>query len=121
MFINPAIDSASRAARVIAEVENRDGALRGGAFAKGRIVVAARKDALQVPREALMNWDLEAQTAELFVITGDTAARRPVSTGLVTGSAVEIVKGLTAGDRVVTRGGFAVREGDRVVVPAEGK
>ena len=39
MFINPAIDAASRSAKVVAEVPNRDGALKGGAFVKGRIVV----------------------------------------------------------------------------------
>jgi multidrug efflux pump subunit AcrA (membrane-fusion protein) len=84
--------------------------------------VASRPNIIQVPREALMNWNLEQKTAEVFVVTGETAARRPVSTGLATGSAVEIVKGLAAGDSVVTRGGFAVREGDRVVVAkAEGK
>lgn len=121
MFINPAIDAASRSARVIAEVQNRDQALRGGSFAKGRIVVASRGAVVQVPREALMNWNLDAKTADVFVITGETAARRTVSTGLTTGASVEIVTGLAAGDRVVTRGGFAVRDGDRVVVSkAEG-
>ena len=70
----------------------------------------------RVPREALLNWNLEQRTADVFVVTGDTAARRQVTTGLSTGAAVEITKGLAAGDRVVTRGGFAIREGDRVAV-----
>ena len=54
MFINPSIDAASRSARVIAEVKNTDHTLRGGSFAKGRIVVASRPAVVQVPREALM-------------------------------------------------------------------
>lgn len=116
MFINPAIDAASRSAKVIAEVQNRDLALRAGSFAKGHIVVASRPAVLQVPREALMNWNLDARTAEVFVVAGDSAARRQVSTGLDSGAAVEIVKGLSAGEVVIIRGGFAVREGDRVVV-----
>jgi RND family efflux transporter MFP subunit len=122
MFINPSIDADSRSARVIAEVENRDQVLRGGSFAKGRVIVASRPAIIQIPREALMNWNLEQKTADVFVVTGETAARRQVTTGLTTGTAVEIVKGLAAGDSVITRGGFAVREGDRVVVAkAEGK
>ena len=72
MFINPRIDEASRSAKVVAEVANRDGALKGGSFVKGRIVVASRRDVLQVPREALLNWNVEQQTAEVFVVT-----RRP--------------------------------------------
>lgn len=121
MFINPAIDAASRSAKVIAEVDNRDQSLRGGSFAKGRIVVASRPRVVQVPREALMNWNLDARTADVYVVSGDVATRRTVTTGLASGTAVEIVKGLSTGDRVVTRGGFAVRDGDRVVVAAEGK
>jgi RND family efflux transporter MFP subunit len=116
MFINPAIDAASRSARIIAEVPNADQALRGGSFAQGRIVLATRQGVLQVPREALLNWNLEQRTAEVFVVTGENAARRQVMTGLATGAAVEITKGLAVGDRVVTRGGFAIREGDRVAI-----
>jgi membrane fusion protein (multidrug efflux system) len=116
MFINPSIDPASRSARVIAEVPNTDRALRGGAFAQGRILLATRPSVVQVPREALLNWNLEQRTAEVFVVSGENASRRQVTTGLTTAGAVEIVKGLAIGDRVVTRGGFAIREGDRVAV-----
>ncbi len=35
MFINPAIDEASRSAKVVAEVPNTDGALKGGSFVQG--------------------------------------------------------------------------------------
>jgi len=116
MFINPAIDEASRSARVVAEVVNRDGALKGGSFAKGRIVVASREGVLQVPREALLNWDLEQRTADIFVVTGDQVDKRVVRTGTRTGTSIEIVSGVQAGEQVVTRGGFAIRPGDRIAV-----
>ena len=121
MFINPAIDEVSRSARVVAEVPNADGALKGGAFAKGHIVVARRSGVLQVPREALLDWKLEARTANVFVIRDGKADRASVTTGAAGAGLVEIVSGLQAGDRVVTRGGFALRPGDRVTVTrAEG-
>jgi RND family efflux transporter MFP subunit len=116
MFINPAIDAASRSAKVIAEVPNRDGALKGGAFAKGRILVATRSGLLQVPREALLNWKVEDQTAEVFVAQGDTAEKRVVKTGQANHVTVEVVEGLKAGEQVVTRGGFQLRDGDRIAV-----
>jgi RND family efflux transporter MFP subunit len=116
MFINPALDEASRSARVIAEVPNTEGLLRGGSFAKGRIVVAERPDVLQVPREALLNWDLERRTADVFVVNGAAADRRAVQVGMTTSGGVEVLSGLTPGDRVVVRGGFALRPGDKVVV-----
>lgn len=116
MFINPAIDEASRSARVIAEVVNRDGALKGGAFVKGRIAVASRASVLQVPREALLNWNIEQHSAEVFVVKGEQADRRTVTTGVSNGPVVEIVSGVQEGEHVVTRGGFAIRPGDRIAV-----
>jgi membrane fusion protein (multidrug efflux system) len=116
MFINPAIDQASRSAKVIAEVVNSDGALRGGSFAKGRVIVDNRESVLQVPREALLNWNIEQQSADIFVVKGGQADRRTVKTGSSNGTSVEIVSGVQAGEQVVTRGGFAIRPGDRIAV-----
>jgi len=116
LFINPALDETSRSARVIAEVPNTDGLLRGGAFAKGHIVVAERPGVLQVPREALLNWDIEHRTAEIFVIRGADADKRTVQTGMTTGSAIEVTSGLAEGEQVVVRGGFALKPGDKVSV-----
>jgi RND family efflux transporter MFP subunit len=115
-FINPALDEATRSAKVVAQVPNTDGALRGGAFVKGRIVLATRTGVLQVPKEALQNWDLEAQTAEVFVAAGDTAQKRAVKIGKANGVSVEVLSGLQAGELVVTRGAFALREGDRIQI-----
>jgi RND family efflux transporter MFP subunit len=115
-FINPAIDETSRSAKVIAEVVNTDGALKGGSFVKGTITVAERTDAVQIPREALLNWSVEQQTGDVLVVKGDTAELRPVKTGRSTGAAVEIVSGVQTGEQVIVRGAFAVRAGDRIAV-----
>jgi len=116
MFINPAIDPASRSAKVIAEVSNADGQLKGGAFVKGRIVTGQRTGVLQVRKEALVNWNLDTRQAEVFVVAGDKAEKRAVTTGTGNGVSVEVLSGVQAGDQVVTRGAFALRGGDRVVV-----
>lgn len=120
-FINPEFDAASRSARVVVEVPNPDGQLKGGAFVEGRIVVASRADVLQVPREALMNWNVEQQRAQVFLARGGVAEKRDVKTGLSNGGSVEIVSGLQAGEAVITRGAFALQPGDRIaVVTGEG-
>ena len=88
---------------------------------KGRVVVSNRPGILQVPREALLNWNLEQQTAEVFIARGDKAERRVVKTGQSNGVTVEVLSGLDEGDPVVTRGGFSLQPGDRVaVVKGEG-
>lgn len=116
MFINPSVDEASRSARVIAEVPNADGVLKGGLFVRGRIVTGTREGVIQVPREALLNWDVTKRTAEVFVVPDGRADRRAVRTGAATEQAVEITSGLAAGERVVTRGAFALRASDRVTI-----
>jgi membrane fusion protein, multidrug efflux system len=118
MFINPAVDEASRSAGVVAEVPNSDGALKGGLFVKGRIIVAVRSGVLQVPREALVNWNVAERTAEVFAVRNGQAEKVTIQTGTTTGALVEVAAGLAAGEQVVTRGGFALRQGDRVTVTA---
>ncbi len=121
MFINPSVDEASRSVKVVAEVRNPDGALKGGLFVKGRIVVATKPGVPQVPVEALQNWNVTGRTAYVFVIRDGQAERRAVETGAAVGRSVEIVSGVAPGEQVVTRGAFAVRVGDRVRVTGTGK
>jgi membrane fusion protein, multidrug efflux system len=124
MFINPAVDEASRSARVVAEVGNSDGALKGGLFVRGQIVLATRPGAILVPREALIDWNVAARTASLFVVADECAEKRPVRIGVVAADGVEIVAGLAAGEPVVTRGAFALHTGDPIAAsapPASGR
>ncbi|HSL22867.1 MAG TPA: efflux RND transporter periplasmic adaptor subunit [Vicinamibacterales bacterium] len=116
MFINPAVDVASRAAKVIGEVPNADGALKEGLFVRGRILTVVRTNVLQVPREALVNWNVADGTADVFIVAGEKAEKRAVRTGAANGASVEIRDGLASGEQVVTRGAFALRHGDPVTV-----
>lgn len=114
MHINPSADPVSRSVKIMADVPNPGGELRGGTFVKGQIRTGQRVGVLQIPRIALLSWDVERGTGEVFVLRGDTAERRAVKTGEATAELVEVVEGLAAGDKVVTRGGFNLRPGDRV-------
>lgn len=113
-FINPAVSPSDRSVRAVAEVRNVPEVLKGGLFVKGRIETGRRAGVLQVPRAALLSWDMEANRAEVFVVEGGVARRRRVGTGAVAGELVEVTSGLSAGQAVVTRGGFNVKDGDRV-------
>ncbi len=116
MYINPAVNETDRTIKVIAEVPNGDDALRGGVFVKGRVLTGRRAGVLQIPRAALLSWDVERHVGDVFLVTGEVVERRTVRTGQTTADSVEVVEGLAAGDRVVTRGGFNLRPGDRVQV-----
>jgi membrane fusion protein (multidrug efflux system) len=116
MFINPSVDDADRSLKIIAEVPNVPEQLKGGLFAKGKIVTGSRKEVVQVPRGTLSGLDLEKHTGSLFVVENGVARRREVVTGTVSGELVEIASGLKAGEQLVSRGGFNIKDGDKVLV-----
>lgn len=116
MFINPSVSEADRSLKVIAEVPNQPEQLKGGLFAKGRIVTGSRKAVIQVPRGTLSGLDLERRTGSVFVVENGVARRREVATGAVSGEVVEIASGLKGGEQLVSRGGFNIKDGDKVLV-----
>jgi len=116
MFINPAVSEADRSVRVIAEVDNPAGELKGGLFVLGRIVTGKRDGVVLVPREALSGWDVVGKKARLFLVEGGLARSREVRTGLVTQGGVEITAGLKPEETYVVRGAFNVKEGDPLLI-----
>lgn len=121
MYINPELSSSDRSLKVIAEVANSNDVLKGGLFAKGKILTGKRNDVLQVPRQALATWDTTAKKGTLFVVEGDSARLRQVATGVVTGDLVEVVAGVRAGERYVSRGAFNLKDGDKVALAGTGR
>jgi RND family efflux transporter MFP subunit len=72
---------------------------------------AAPRPRLLVPKAAVRTVD---GTASVFVVRGERAERRAVKTGANDGDLVEVVSGLSAGDRVVTDGAATLADGARV-------
>jgi RND family efflux transporter MFP subunit len=120
MFINPELNAADRSLKVVAEVQNGAELLKGGLFAKGRIVTGKRTEVLQVPRAVLGGYDTVQQTATLFVVEGQIARQRQVKTGVANGELVEIKEGLKQGEQYISRGHFTLRDGDRIAVQSAG-
>ena len=120
MFINPELNATDRSLKVVAEVQNSADLLKGGLFAKGRIVTGKRANVLQVPRAMLGHYDTMKQTADLFVADNGVARLRKVTTGVANGELVEIKDGLKQGEQYVSRGGFTLRDGDRITVQTAG-
>lgn len=99
--ISPTVDPQSRAITVYVQVPNRDGSLRGGTFATGRLVLSAG-EVVAVPTAAIRH---RADGGQPFVyrITGGELDQATVQIGFndeATGQ-VEILSGLEVGDRIV--------------------
>jgi membrane fusion protein (multidrug efflux system) len=113
-FINPAVNETDRSIKVIAEIRNEPEVLKSGLFVKGRIETGRRAQVLEIPRSALLDWDVKAHQGAIWVVVQGQAQRRKVQTGGIDGDRVEVTSGLVAGDQVIIRGGFNVQNGDRL-------
>lgn len=115
--VNPMVTTSDRSGRIQAEVRNPDGLLKGGVFARGKIVIEERKQALTVPKTALMSLDIEKSTAVLFAVKAPgKAVLKNVKTGLSTENSMEILTGITENDEIVVRGGYNLKDGDQISV-----
>ncbi|MGY4516407.1 efflux RND transporter periplasmic adaptor subunit [Lysobacter sp. HA18] len=113
--VAPVVDSGSGTFRVICAFEG-GGSLQPGMFARIRIDYDQRKDALVVPRVALLEDDADPA---VYVVRGKKAVRVPVKLGYTEGGWMEIRSGLKSGEQVVVAGKTALREGSEVqVLPA---
>jgi RND family efflux transporter MFP subunit len=73
----------------------------------------ARETRLLVPAAAARRPDGEDV---VYVVRGDLAERRAVRLGSVVGDEVEVIAGLTGGERLIVEGPADLADGDRVVV-----
>ena len=101
--LNPLIDAAGRAVVVRAVIANDEGKLRPGLFARVRLTLAERQNALFVPEQAI-----QPQGDEAFVFQvvdggdGKTVAKlTPVVLGNRRQGEVEVMRGPGAGDLIV--------------------
>jgi RND family efflux transporter MFP subunit len=101
------VDPANRTLPVRYEVPNREHRLRIGMFAEVLVETHRREQALAVPSEALI--DDSGESTVYVQHSGETFEKRPVKTGIRDGDWVEIVEGLSPGERVVAQGAFALR------------
>ena len=115
--INPLVDAAGRSIVIRALVHNADTALRPGMFARVRLITREERDALVLPEQALVP---QGDEQYVFRVVDGRAVRTRVDVGQRRDGRVEIVKGLTAGDAVVTAGQLKLRDGMQVSVALAG-
>ena len=101
-YVAPSIDPNTHRLPVRADVENPDGALKPGMFANFSIITGEAATAPAVPQEAIV---YEGDRARVWVAgEGDTLALREIRTGRTSDGMVEVLAGLSAGEKVVTSG-----------------
>lgn len=101
------IDPTTRTAPLVYEVANTDNRLRVGQSLDLYVETARVAEALAIPSEAIVE---EGGRPIAFVqVGGETFEKRELRLGVRDGPWVQVLAGLAAGERVVTRGAYAVR------------
>jgi RND family efflux transporter MFP subunit len=108
-----AIDTTTRTMQVEVSLPNQDGVLLPGAYVQVALPLAAT-DTLIVPTNALL---FRGEGTRVAVVDkGGKVALRPVNIGRNFGESVELLDGVTAGDRLVLNPSDSLAEGDVVAL-----
>lgn len=91
---------------VFAEI-NEEVEMPDGSFTEARLAVGKPRKSRVVPVSCLM--ESHGHYAVIVQLSGETFERRNVIIGRQNGSEVEIIKGLSLGEMVVTRGAYQVK------------
>ena len=117
--INPITEPGSRSITLYLSVANRDGALKGGMFAKGLLVLDTTQPSAVVPLAAVRD---DAGQSYVFTLEAGKIAKRNVTLGLSEAQAglVEVKTGLEAGVQVVAARMVGLKAGASAVVKSPG-
>jgi membrane fusion protein (multidrug efflux system) len=111
--VNPLVDAAGRAVVIRALVRNTDTSLRPGMFARVNLITRDQKEALIIPEQAIVP---QGDEQYVFRVADGKVARVKVDIGQRRDAKVEILKGLSVNDVVVTAGQIKLRDGMAVTV-----
>ena len=121
--IEPQIDTATRNLKVRARLPNPNGALLPGLFATVRVSEGQPRDYITLPNAAV---SYNPYGATVFIVKQEgkgpngkpklVAEQRFVTTGPTRGDQVAVLKGVQAGETVVTAGQLKLRNGSPILV-----
>jgi cobalt-zinc-cadmium efflux system membrane fusion protein len=106
IFVSPLLDKDTRAARVVATLNNPDRLWRPGSFVTAAIAVDSRTVAVAVPAAAVQSMN---GRKVVFVRTSEGFEKRDVVLGLRDDGMVEVTSGLAAGETIASSNTFSLK------------
>jgi len=103
ILIDSVVDPETRTIKVRTEVANPDSRLKPDMFANVEIVTDLNRSAISIPQTAVLN---DGGKTVVFVAEGNGYQKREVHTGIQNGDRLEIVEGLSPGEKVVVKGNY---------------
>ncbi len=119
VVLGTTVDAKTRTVPLVYEVPNPDGRLRIGMALTVYVETAHVAEALAVPVSALVEED--GRAVAFVQVSGETFQKRDLTLGIQDGAFVQVLAGLSAGERVVTKGAYAIRLASvSTTIPAHG-
>ena len=119
VVVGTTVDAKTRTVPLVYEVPNPDGHLRIGMALTVYLETAHVAEALAVPVSALVEED--GRAVAFVQVSGETFHKRELTVGVQDGAFVQVLTGLSAGERVVTKGAYAIRLASvSTTIPAHG-
>ena len=103
ILVSSVVDPETRSVKVRTEVPNPDGRLKPDMFANVEIVTDMHRAAISIPQSALLT---DGGKTVVFVAGESGFKKRSVTAGTQSSDRVEIIEGLTAGEKVVVKGNY---------------
>ena len=113
--IYPVIDPSSHTFTAEVVVPNTDRVLRPGMFARAKVTFAVNHS-IVVPDIAIVKQQGSGQKSVYVLNADNTVSSRIVTLGRHTGTDYEVLEGLSEGEKIVTKGHTALRNGSEVNV-----
>ena len=111
--ISPVVDPQTGTFKITIEIRDEERLIKPGMFGRMSIVYDEHKNALQIPRSAVID---DRGNETVFVVEDGEAVRRVVQTGYGSDGMVEITDGLDDTDKVVVVGQVGLKPGAKVKV-----
>jgi multidrug efflux pump subunit AcrA (membrane-fusion protein) len=114
-LISPALDPGSTTLEIWLKVDNKKSTLKVGTPVKVSITGRTVEQALKVPVSSILT--AQDGTKSVMVVGTDGAAhKKAIELGIQDGDDVQITKGLTTADTVITSGSYELDDGAKVKV-----
>jgi cobalt-zinc-cadmium efflux system membrane fusion protein len=119
IYLAPSVDEKRRTVSLVYEVPNPDGRLLVGMSLRVSVETARAEEALVIPTSALV--DEDGRAVAFVQLSGETFEKRDLELGIRDGAVVQVLSGLAEGERVVTKGAYAIRLASvSTTIPAHG-
>ena len=116
--ISPMASQPARTFKIEVKVSNSDNRLRAGMLANVYLHGLERKETVVIPRSAIV---MREDQKTVYLVNKDNIAKQVLlEIGAIEGDFVEVLKGLSEGDVIISAGQNRIKEGSKVAMAEKG-